>query len=205
MADRDAYSRLVAVLKVGLPLMAVVLLASMFLVTAEDEFEGGIAFSEADLDRLGRGLRISEPVLTGATRDEAPFRFTADVVVPDAVPPTRATITRLEGEVAFAGGPTVAITAPEGVIDLEADALALEGRVTVETDDGYTLVADRMEVDLVAGTLLAEGDVDGRGPMGTIAAQTLRIVPAEGDPQRRVFSFGNGVRLVYRGADDTHL
>jgi lipopolysaccharide export system protein LptC len=199
----DPYSRLVAILKIGLPLLALVLLASMFLVTAEDDFEGGIAFTEADLDQLGQGLQITEPVLTGMTRAEDPFRFTAAVVRPDAAPPTRAEIERLQGRIDFLGGPSVEVAAPEAVLDLETERMVASGRVTVETDDGYTLTADRMEIDLVDGTLLAEGEVDGVGPMGTIASETLRVVPAEGGDEHRVFSFGNGVRLVYNPADES--
>lgn len=206
-ADRDFYSRLVGVLKVGLPLMALVLLASMFLVQTEDEFEGGIAFTEGDLSRLGEGLQITAPVLTGATRDGDPFRFTAAVVVPDAVPPTRAAISGLEGAVEFAGGPRVAIAAPEGAIDLGTEVMTLEGRVRVASEDGYAVVADRMEVDLLGGVLVAEGDVVGDGPMGRITAETLRVVPAEAEAggERRVFSFGGGVGLVYGGADGTEF
>lgn len=199
----DVHSRLVAVLKIGLPLMALVLLASMFLVQTEDDFEGGISFGEADLEQLGQGLRITAPVLTGMTRDQDPFRFTAEVVVPDSAPPTRAAITALDGEVAFVGGPTVAVAAPEAAIDLETELMTMAGRVTVRSDDGLTVTADRMEIDLVTGSVFAEGRVDGAGPMGTIASETLRIVPAEGSGGRRVFSFGNGVRLVYRGTDGT--
>lgn len=193
----DPYSRLVAILKTGLPLLALVLIASMFLVTAEDDFEGGITFTEADLDQLGQGLQIIDPVLTGTTRADDPFRFTAAVVRPDAAPPTRAEIDRLTGRIDFLGGPSVDVAAPEALLDLETDRLTATGRVTVETDDGYTLIADRMTINLALGSLFAEGDVDGTGPMGTITSSTLEVVPAEDDGNHRVFSFGNGVRLVY--------
>lgn len=193
----DRYSRLVAILKIGLPLLALVLLASMFLVTAEDDFEGGIAFTEADLDRLGQGLQITAPVLTGMTRAQDPFRFTATVVRPDDAPPNRAEIERLAGRIDFLGGPSLTLAAPEAVLDLETERMTASGRVTIETDDGYTLSADRMELDLVDGSVLAAGEVDSVGPMGTIRSETLRVVPAEGDGDHRVFSFGKGVRLVY--------
>jgi lipopolysaccharide export system protein LptC len=197
------YSRLVAVLKIGLPLLALGLLSSLFLLSTDDDFEGGLVFSESDLEALGQGLRVTGPVLTGRTRGEDPFRFTAEIVIPDAAPPTRATISQLDGQVEFIGGPVVDIEAPDADLDLERQVMALWGRVTVRSDDGYTIVADRMEVDLVSGAMTAEGAVDGRGPMGTIASETMAVVPAAADPDRRVFSFGNGVRLVYDGGDET--
>jgi lipopolysaccharide export system protein LptC len=195
------HTRLVTVLKIGLPLMAVAMLLSLFLFPGEERVGGGIVFSEADIESLGEGLRISRPVLTGATRDNDPFRFTAETVVPDAAPPARAGIHRLAGTITFVEGQTVQLEAPVAALDFETQVMEATERVTVISSDGYRLSADRMVLDLVAGTLDAEGTVDGEGPMGTITAETMSIVPVEGRTGPRVFSFGNGVRLVYEGAD----
>jgi hypothetical protein len=71
------YSRLVAVLKIGLPLMAVAMLLSLFLFPREERVEPG-------LDLLGGRSRGARPGSEGqpagadrATRDDDPFRFTA--------------------------------------------------------------------------------------------------------------------------------
>jgi lipopolysaccharide export system protein LptC len=195
------HTRLVTILKIGLPLMAVAMLLSLFLFPGEERFEGGIVFTEADLEALGEGLRISRPVLTGATRDDDPFRFTAETVIPDAAPPTRAIIDGLEGTITFVGGQHFAVEAPVAEVDLETQVMVASERVTVTSSDGYRISADRMVLDLVAGTLEAEGAVDGAGPMGTITAETMSAAPAEGRSGPRVFSFGNGVRLIYDEAD----
>ena len=198
----DLWSRVVGVLKIGLPLLAIVLLSSLFILPGEERVEGGIIFSEADLEALGEGLRITQPVLTGATRDDDPFRFTAAAVVPDAAPPTRAAIEDLAGGITFAGGQRFEVAAPVAEVDLRAQVMEAGGRVTVTSSDGYRISADRVVVDLVAGTLEAEGDIAGAGPMGTIAAERMSIVPAPGGEGRRVFSFGNGVTLRYEGDDE---
>jgi lipopolysaccharide export system protein LptC len=198
----DLHSRLVAILKIGLPLLAIAMLLSLFLFPREERVGPGLIFTEADLEALGEGLRITEPVLTGATRDEDPFRFAARAVIPDAAPPTRATIEDLDGEISFLGGQRFAVTAPVADVDFETQILEATGGVTVVSDDGYRMSAERVVIDLVAGILRAEGDVDGAGPLGTIAAETMVIAPAETGKGRRVFSFGGGVRLVYVGEDE---
>jgi lipopolysaccharide export system protein LptC len=193
------HSRVVSVLKIGLPLLAVALLASLFIFPREDRRTGGIVFTEADLEAFGQGLRISEPVLTGATRDDDPFRFTARTVTPDAAPPTRAEADRLEGWIDFAGGQRLDFAAPVAEFDFEAQILEATGRVTVLSSDGYRITADRVVLDLVAGILDAVGEVDGAGPMGTIRSETMSIVPGEGRDGMRVFTFEDGVKLVYEG------
>src|SRR4051812_14122297 len=98
------HSRIVAVLKVGLPLIALGLLAALFLVQTDDRLAGDLVFSRGDIEALGSGLRLTNPVFTGTTRSGDRFRFTAEEVVPDAAPPKRAAITRLGGTLELAGG-----------------------------------------------------------------------------------------------------
>jgi lipopolysaccharide export system protein LptC len=196
------YSRIVAILKVGLPLVALGLLAGLFLISTEDEIDGNLVFSEADLEALDSGMQVTRPTFTGSSRDNDRFRFTADRVVPDAAPPTRAHIVDLAGRIDFAGGPTVDVAAPEAALDLDTNVLELAGRVTLDSSDGYHVVSDRMTVDLRAGSLAAKGDVVGEGPMGRIDSETMRVDPAEGEDADRRFSFGDGVRLVYDPAEN---
>ena len=87
------YSRVVGILKVGLPLVALGMLSALFLIQTEDRLGAGIRFTRGDLEALGSGLRISNPIFTGTTSGADTFRFTAELVIPDAAPPTRASIT----------------------------------------------------------------------------------------------------------------
>ena len=49
----DLYSRVVAILKVGLPLTAVAMLAGLFLNSQDRRGGGELVFSPADLELLG--------------------------------------------------------------------------------------------------------------------------------------------------------
>jgi lipopolysaccharide export system protein LptC len=196
VAGPGLYSRAVAVLKVGLPLIAVAMLAGLFLVSEGDR-RGGLQFSPADLAALGRGLTVTRPVFSGVTEGEDRFRFTAAEVIPDAAPPTRAEIVALEGRIDFAGGPGVNVRADGGAIDLEARRLTLEGAVRVVSADGYAFAADRAEVDLRDGGVAADGAVRGDGPMGRIDASRLTVSPPAAADGARTFLFERDVRLVY--------
>jgi lipopolysaccharide export system protein LptC len=191
------YSRVVAVLKVGLPLVALGLISALFLVQTDDRIGGELTFTEGDMEALGSGLRISNPTFTGASRGGDRFRFTADQVVPDAAPPTRADITALAGEVALHDGPAVALTAAAGALDIADQRLVLRGDVDIETSDGYRMRTDRLTIDLRSGSLAAEAPVATQGPLGQIDAGSLKVAPASDAGEARRFSFGNGVRVVY--------
>jgi lipopolysaccharide export system protein LptC len=191
------YSRLVAILKIGLPLIALGMLSALFLVQTDDDLGGEITFSKADLAALGSGLRISNPTFTGTTRNNDAFRFTADVVIPDAAPPTRADIDRLDGRMDLEGGLIVDISSDAGVLDIDGQTLVLDRNVIVETSDGLRVESARMSVDLQSGLLVASGGVRANSAMGQIESQTLRIEPHENEKDARLISFDKGVRLVY--------
>ncbi len=190
-------SKVVAVLKVGLPLVAVAMLAALFLISETDRPGGALVFSAGDMAALGEGMRVTQPVFSGVTGEADRFRFTAEVVAPDAAPPTRADVTALEGQIDFEGGPRVDLSAARAALDLESQRMTLEGPARVETADGYAFAAGRVELDLRAGALEAAGAVAGDGPMGRIEAGRLSVSPPEGDGEGRRFLFRDSVRLVY--------
>jgi lipopolysaccharide export system protein LptC len=196
------YSRMVAILKVGLPLIALGLLSGLFLGLPDDGGgEGGLVFAPADIEALGSGLRISNPTFTGTTRGQDRFRFTAEEVVPDAAPPQRAAISVLAGDVDLMNGPTVSVRAATGDLDIPTQRLDLVGDVDIATSDGYRIRAPKVTLDLRAGSMIAGDAVESTGPLGRIDSGSLRVAPAAESGEVRRFSFGDGVRLVYDPPD----
>lgn len=200
-ADPGLHSRIVGVLKVGLPLVAIGMLASLFLVQT-DRLGGNLIFSQGDIDALGQGLRITNPTFTGTTRGQDQFRFTAALVEPDAAPPERAKITTLAGEVVLHNGPTVELEADAGDLHIPTERLDVAGNVRIRTSEGYRMAAEQATLDLRAGSLVAGNTVETTGPLGRIDSGSLTIQPAAASGEARRFSFGNGVRLVYDPPDD---
>ena len=197
MAGPTLHSRVVTVLKVGLPLVAVALLAGLFLGNGDEGGGDGVVFSPGDVAALGEGLQVSNPTFTGTTRGGDRFRFTAERVVPDAAPPQRAAIVRPAGTLEMKDGPTVTVEAATGDLDVPTQRMDLAGNVRIETSEGYRIDTERATVDLRAGSFVSGTPVESAGPLGTITSGSLLVAPTAGDGEARRFSFGNGVRLVY--------
>lgn len=191
------HSRVVTVLKVGLPLLALGLMSALFLFSIRDDFESEPIFSDADLEAFSEGLQVSRPTLSGRTRGNETFRFIAEAAIPDGAPPTRVAIRDLTGSFTFMDGQEIEVTARAADLDLAGDVMELQQHVTVSSSDGYQISAEIMRLELRPGTIDAEGAVHAVGPMGEIWSETLEIVPSTKDPNRRVISFGRGVRLLY--------
>ena len=202
-ADPGLHSRIVGVLKVGLPLVALGMLASLFLVQTDDRLGGDLVFSPGDIDALGEGLRITNPTFTGTTRGEDRFRFTAGAgrarrgaARAGARSPT------LAGEVDLHDGP---------VVELEAD-----DRRPPHPDPAARRRRQRPHPHLrrlpdatpsrrrsTSGPARSSpgNAVETTGPLGAINSGSLHVAPAAASGEARRFSFGNGVRLVYDPPD----
>ena len=192
------YSRTVAVLKIGLPLIALGLLSSLFFTRIEKDLGGEVSFSEVDLAALGSGLRVDNPVFSGATQDNDQFEFRAGVVVPDAAPPSRASIEKIQGKIDFDGGGIVTLSAVSAELQIDEQILELFQSARISTSEGFVVVAPKVTLDLRIGSLLATGGVETTGPMGDVTSEELSIDPNDDSEAGHLISFEGGVRLVYQ-------
>jgi lipopolysaccharide export system protein LptC len=201
-AGPGLHSRVVAILKVALPLVALALLLGLFVGGPEERAGGdGLVFAPGDVEALGSGLVVRNPTFTGTTRGGDRFGFTAATVEPDAAPPQRVAIARLAGDVDLANGPIVTVNAATGDLDVPTQRLDLTGDVDLATSDGYRVRAEKVTLDLRAGSMIAGDEVETTGPLGRIDSGGLLVAPAAESGEARRFSFGNGVRLIYDPPD----
>lgn len=190
------YSRLVALMKVALPLGALALVAAIFL-SARDRGELTDLFTPEELARLGAGLRLENPRFAGVTATGEAYVVRADWALPDAAMPRVVTLERPRGEIQLGDGRTIAVTAAQGELDRRQKSALLEGDVTAETSDGYRVETARIEVDFDARTAQAPGPVTARGPRGSIEAGSMRAEGGPGDLADGQIWFENRVRVVF--------
>lgn len=191
-----AYSRVVAWMKVLLPLGAVVLIAAIF-VSARDKSDLTKIFTAEELATLGAGLRLDNPRFAGVTEQGEPFAIRADWALPDSAMPRFIDLERPEGEIKMNDGRTIAARAAFGRMHREEKTLVLEGGVVLDTSDGYHIETGLIEIDLDAKTANAPGPVSGTGPRGQIEAGSFRAAAGEDGAGAGQIWFENRVRLVF--------
>ncbi|MXU64682.1 hypothetical protein [Oceanomicrobium pacificus] len=196
-----AYSRFVRATKIGLPLLAILILSTLFLVSTRDDFDGiGLSFTEADLEAMQQGLSVTSPVLTGQNARGDLFRFTADTVVPDSLMVQRAVASNLRGRIDFANGQGLDLRTDSAELDLGTQKAQFEGAVRLTTDEGYDLATDRIDADLEAGVITGPDPVTAVAPMGRISSDAFSIRSGEGadfEAEKNVIRFENNVKLVF--------
>lgn len=190
----DPYSRLIAFLKVALPLVALGILSTVFLVSSRIEPGESIPFAEGEVAERIRGQQVTAPLFSGVTNGGDRIAFSAEEIVTaqDRTNAARNPVAQLD----FAGGGSVRLEAERGDIDVDRDVAHMSGDVVIESTNGYVMRSDRITSRLSLLDILAPGEVTADGPAGALRAGSMRI--GDGDGGGRVqFLFTDGVKLVY--------
>lgn len=189
------YSRIVRLMKIALPIGALIMIAAIFFTGRERAtvFDPG---SATQIAAIGTGMRLDKPRFTGVTEDGDPFVVTAEWALPDGAMPDRIDLERPVGELQM-GEQTVTVTAAAGELFRKDERLRLSGEVVLETSDGYRVRTPSVSVDMAAKTAEATERLHADGPRGGIEADRVRIVRGEG-PDNTVIRFDGNVRVRWR-------
>lgn len=196
MAHFDqSYSKAVSWLKILLPILALGLLSTLFLLARPVDPEANLPFSEQEVEDLKREQRVGRPTYTGMTGDGSAITVVADTARPDITNPARFDADNLTAQIETEAGVRIDIDAPTGVIDNDADLLTLSGGVEVQTSDGYTVLTDTVETTLDSTRLETTGRVHGKGPAGDLWADRMEMTQQENGSTLMVFK--GDVKVIY--------
>jgi len=198
MATYDnTYSRVVAWLKVLLPVIALVLLSTMFLISRTIDPSRAIPFANVDVEGMVRDQRISSPAFSGVTKDGAALSITAETARPLPDNADGMSAETLKARIETPDGARVDIEAAHAVVDGAASVLTLSGGVVVTTSTDYRIEAAGLVTKMDRAEMESEGAVQATGPLGTLDAGQASIAPADGDASTYLLVFKDGVKLIY--------
>lgn len=197
MARADRHTRLVGWLKVALPLTALSILSTLFLVARRIDPEAALPYAEVDVEDLAREPRMTAPTYAGTTEDGAALTLSASEARPAADgTPARAAGLRLE--LATPDGGRTELLAAEAVMDDATRQVRLSGGVTLTTSSGYRLETAEVAAKLDRTGLESRAPVVATGPAGEIRAEGMVLSQDNRTPGAYVLVFKGSVRLVYQ-------
>ncbi len=193
----DRHTRVVGLLKLALPLLALAVLATLFLLADQIDPEAALPYAEVDVEDRAREPRMTAPSYAGMTSDGASLMLTAQEARPEtAEAPARASDMVLE--LTTPDGGLTRLHAAVAVIDQAARQVVLSGGVTVSTDTGYRLETARITAQLDRSGLESRDQVTATGPAGDLQAGGMTLGQDNRTPGAYVLVFNRGVRLVYQ-------
>ncbi len=201
MQAGGGYSRFVAWAKVVLPLVALALLATLFLIARRIDPDAAIPFAEVDVEQYAREARIGAPEFSGVTADGTVVSLSADLARPDPAMPSRMLADGLSARLEIPDGSTVMLEAATGAVDGVARSITLGGGVTIATSTGYRIETTDLAADMGETGLRADGAVVASGPPGRLEAGAMALTRAADAEGEYLLVFSGGVKLVYDPGD----
>lgn len=193
----DRHTRVVGWLKVVLPLAALAILSTLFLLADRIDPDAALPYAEVDVEDLAREPRMTTPTYAGMTADGAALTLSAD----EARPVAEATPASAQGlilELATPDGGLTRLRSTAAVLDDAAGEVLLSGGVTVTTDTGYQLDTAEVTARLDRSSLISRSEVIATGPVGDIRADGMTLSQDIQTPGSYLLVFKGAVRLVYR-------
>ncbi|MBT0957629.1 LPS export ABC transporter periplasmic protein LptC [Alphaproteobacteria bacterium KMM 3653] len=191
----NPYSRFVAWSKIVLPLLALGLLSTMFLISRGFDASGVMPFAEVDVKELAREQRISAPNYSGVTSDGSAISVAASTARPDQTDRDTVNATDLRAEVETLSGMVIELSSSSGQINTRQSRAVLDGGVTVMTSSGYRITTDKITTSLSETKLATEGPVEATGPGAKLSAGRMELTQSGEAGYQLIFQ--NGVQMVY--------
>ncbi len=195
-AYNNSYSRMIAWLKVLLPLIALGLLSTMFLISRTIDPTKSLTYARVDLDAVMREQKISRPSFSSVTRDGAAITFSADSARPEN-DANRYSVKHMNATIETPDGATIDITAADALIDGSENKIDLTGGVKLVTSTNYTIHTPGLAAAMDATHIQSKGRITAEGPLGNLSAGQATITQTPPNSGTYLLVFQDGVKLIY--------
>ena len=185
-------TRVVRWLRVLLPLLALMMLSTLFLFSRGGDSESQIPYADVDAEAMARDPRLVAPEYAGVTSDGGQLALRATEAAPGQGSGSAQDL-RLDWR--RPDGLRADLTAPRG--SLADGRISLDGGVRMTTSTGWTLDARSVEAATDRSRIAAEEGVAAEAPFGTLSAQRMELAPGEGE-DASILNFSGDVRLIYQ-------
>lgn len=190
------------IVRLGLPLSALILLSMVFLVARSIDPNQAAGVAELDATQITREPRISAARFAGVSQDRTALTISAQSVQ-SATPrigedALDLSFLRPTGAMSFPNGSSAQFHAETAHLDASGGVLRAQGPVTLENSDGFRLRLGSVEALLDRTRLSSDGGVQGQAPAGDIRADALELTRSGGPDGGYLLAFTGNVRLIYR-------
>ena len=191
----NLHSQLVGWAKIILPMSALALLSTLFLLARDANTTDDTALAQAE--EIAREQKVTAPEFAGVTDTGDTIIISAKSAHPDTARPDTIQIDDIRMRLNTTDGSFVEVTAVEGEIDGRAHIASFLGLARLQTSNGYEMETNGLVAELQTGRVTSNGLLEIRAPFGELTAGMVTFQVATADAGQQML-FTNGVRLLYR-------
>ena len=188
-SDVARYSKFVGYMRIGLPVVAVILVLLVFVLPYfmgnDERFRVGTAttpLTEAAVDALS----MVNARYFGTDKKGQPYSLTAKGVKERGEGDKRIELTAPQADITLTSGDWLSITAGSGLYDRDSETLDLTDNVSLFQDKGYEMHTSAANIRLKDSSASGRAAVQSQGPFGQLDAQGFDL-------------FDKGERVIFLG------
>lgn len=191
------HSRLVAWMKILLPLAALGLLSTLFLISETIDPSQSLPTATIDLASRAEKQGATNTTFAGVTRRGDEVTVKTATATPNSENPQLIEALNVTAQFLLISGGTLDVVSDSGDLHHGDLTATLEGNVNITSTTGF--VVDTARLDARLDELYAEtpGSVSGTGPPGDLVAGRM-IVTQNPETEAAYLRFTDGVKLIYR-------
>lgn len=186
---------MVTLFKVLLPLAALAILSTLFMLSRSVDPIANIPFAEREIAERTRDQQITAPFFSGTTDAGDEIIVTASLARPErAGAPAEAT--DLMARITMVDGVQITLTSNSGSVAIDRNMARFSGNVEITSSVGLVVRTDILNTALDGISGNTPGTITGTGPFGDFVAGQMQFSEKyDGGPLHMLFK--NGVKLIY--------
>ncbi|WP_341863195.1 LPS export ABC transporter periplasmic protein LptC [Gymnodinialimonas sp. 57CJ19] len=194
MVRDNLYSKAVVWVKITLPLIALALLSSIFLLSGAPDPDAALAYTEVDVNEIEREQRVSEPRFAGVIGDGQEIVLTAQAVTTGVETTDRIRAETIVGRMDLGATDSMTIQAAFGEFDMAAQMATFTDDVVLQSSLGYRIQSETLVMALDVINMRSPTPVHATGPGIDVTADTMEVTGPQGET---ILRFNGAVRVLY--------
>jgi lipopolysaccharide export system protein LptC len=188
----EGYSLFARLMRYALPIVAVVLLATVVIWPLISGREDGFRLSFTPANPIDSGPLVMENArYIGIDSQNQSYTVIAEQAIQESAEADLIELISPKADIILSDNGWLALTADRGNYLRASEILDLEGRVNSFSDEGFEMRTEAARVELALGRASGSLPVEGQGPLGVLNAVGFELI--DGGATIR---FGGPVRLV---------
>lgn len=191
------HSRFVAWMKIILPLAALGLLSTLFLISNTVDPSQSLPTTTIDLASRAEDEGATNTTFAGVTRRGDEVRVTTATARPSRIDPRIIEALDVAAQFNLVSGTVLDVVSDSGDLHHGDLTATLEGDVRLVSTIGYTISTARLDARLDELYAETPGAVSGSGPPGDLVAGRM-ILTQNPETEAATLRFTDGVKLIYQ-------
>ncbi|SEG27523.1 lipopolysaccharide export system protein LptC [Thalassococcus halodurans] len=197
------YSRVVAWMKILLPLVALGLLSTIFLFSKKSDPTEDLPVRTRAILEEKESEQASNATYSATMDDGALLTLRAATTRPDPDATDGLVASDFAAQMDMTDGSRINLSSPDAALDNEASTATLRGGVRIISSTGYTIETDTLKAATNRISAESEGTVTATAPEGTLTAGRMVITDqAESGGDDVQLLFTDGVKMIYEPQSD---